>query len=192
MARLAECLAETPADAILDAPPGTSCPAGAAVAQADGIVLVTEPTPFGVHDFRLAVESFAPLGKPMAGGTLQILTDNRAADADLDFEHGWSVLVDLGPGRRWLWDTGQTDLFRKNAAAMRLFPEHADGVALSHGHYDHAGGLPALLAAGYTGPIVAHPDLLSIRYSRRDGATSRSIGMLRICSFNSPVAMTVW
>lgn len=76
MARLAEHLAETPADAILDAPPGTSCPAGAAVAQADCIVLVTEPTPFGVHDFRLAVESFTPLGKPMG------VVVNRAGSGD--------------------------------------------------------------------------------------------------------------
>lgn len=52
-------------DVILDAPPGVSCPATAAVSGADCIVLVTEPTPFGLHDFRLAVEAFSPLGKPM-------------------------------------------------------------------------------------------------------------------------------
>lgn len=113
----------------------------------------------------------------MAGGTLHILADNRAADAGLDFEHGWSVLVDLGPGRRWLWDTGQTGLFLRNAKALGVSPEAVDGLALSHGHYDHAGGLPALLGAGYAGPIIAHPELFSIRYSRRDGTTYRSIGM---------------
>ena len=52
-------------DALLDAPPGVSCPATAAVGEADGIILVAEPTPFGIHDFRLAVEAFTPLGKPM-------------------------------------------------------------------------------------------------------------------------------
>ncbi|MEJ5357338.1 MAG: ATP-binding protein [Desulfobacterales bacterium] len=54
------------ADLIIDAPPGTSCPAIQAVSPADLIVLVTEPTPFGFHDFRLAHEAFLPLGKPMA------------------------------------------------------------------------------------------------------------------------------
>ena len=52
-------------DVLLDAPPGVSCPATAAVGQADCIILVSEPTPFGVHDFKLAVEAFAPRGKPM-------------------------------------------------------------------------------------------------------------------------------
>jgi MinD superfamily P-loop ATPase len=42
-----------------------SCPAIAAVTDADCIVLVTEPTPFGFHDFKLAWEAFAPLNKPM-------------------------------------------------------------------------------------------------------------------------------
>ncbi len=52
-------------DIIIDAPPGVSCPAISAVMDADCIVLVTEPTPFGFHDFKLAWEAFAPLGKPM-------------------------------------------------------------------------------------------------------------------------------
>jgi MinD superfamily P-loop ATPase len=53
------------ADAIIDAPPGVSCPAVNAVIDSDVIVLVTEPTPFGVYDFKLAWEAFCPLGKPM-------------------------------------------------------------------------------------------------------------------------------
>jgi len=52
-------------DILIDAPPGVSCPAVNAVMDADVIVLVTEPTPFGLHDFRLAVEAFRPLGKVM-------------------------------------------------------------------------------------------------------------------------------
>jgi len=52
-------------DLIIDAPPGVSCPAITAVMRADCIVLVTEPTPFGMHDFKLAWEAFSPLDKPM-------------------------------------------------------------------------------------------------------------------------------
>jgi MinD superfamily P-loop ATPase len=52
-------------DTIIDAPPGTSCPAINAVLKADIIVLVSEPTPFGFHDLKLAREAFQPLNKPM-------------------------------------------------------------------------------------------------------------------------------
>jgi len=49
---------------IIDAPPGTSCPVIAAMRGTDFIVLVTEPTPFGLHDLRLAVETVKVLGIP--------------------------------------------------------------------------------------------------------------------------------
>lgn len=49
--------------AILDAPPGTSCPVVATVRDADYVVLVTEPTPFGLNDLRLAVELMRRLRK---------------------------------------------------------------------------------------------------------------------------------
>jgi MinD superfamily P-loop ATPase len=52
-------------DSLIDAPPGVSCPAMTAVQDADVILLVTEPTPFGFHDFKLAFQAFHPLGKPM-------------------------------------------------------------------------------------------------------------------------------
>lgn len=52
-------------DILMDAPPGVSCPAVSAVIDSDIIVLVTEPTPFGVFDLRLAHEAFLPLNKPM-------------------------------------------------------------------------------------------------------------------------------
>ncbi len=64
-AKLSRIIGEDERDAIIDAPPGVSCPAVSAVMDSDVIVLVTEPTPFGLHDFKLAWEAFAPLGKPM-------------------------------------------------------------------------------------------------------------------------------
>ncbi len=61
--RLKDIIAANGNDAIIDAPPGVSCPAVNAVIDSDIIVLVTEPTPFGCHDFKLAWEAFSPLGK---------------------------------------------------------------------------------------------------------------------------------
>ena len=50
---------------VLDNPPGTSCAAVAAQERADAVVLVTEPTPFGLHDLKLAVALGKKLNKPM-------------------------------------------------------------------------------------------------------------------------------
>jgi MinD superfamily P-loop ATPase len=49
---------------LIDAPPGTSCPVIAAMNGADFILMVTEPTPFGLHDLKLAVEAVKLLGIP--------------------------------------------------------------------------------------------------------------------------------
>ena len=51
-------------EAILDAPPGTSCPVIATIRDASAVVLVTEPTPFGLHDLTLAVEMVRELERP--------------------------------------------------------------------------------------------------------------------------------
>jgi MinD superfamily P-loop ATPase len=51
---------------VLDAPPGTSCPVIESVKTADVVLLVTEPTPFGLSDLKLAVEMVRTLGLPFA------------------------------------------------------------------------------------------------------------------------------
>jgi MinD superfamily P-loop ATPase len=49
---------------ILDSPPGTSCPVVESIRGADFVLLVTEPTPFGLHDLRLAVQLTKELNIP--------------------------------------------------------------------------------------------------------------------------------
>ena len=61
---------------ILDCPPGTSCPMIAAVKEADYVALVTEPTPFGLHDLSLAVETLRELGLPFG------IVINRSSERD--------------------------------------------------------------------------------------------------------------
>ena len=63
-------------DAILDAPPGTSCPVVATLREADYVVLVTEPTPFGLNDLRLAVAVVRELRLPFG------VVVNRAGSGD--------------------------------------------------------------------------------------------------------------
>jgi len=65
---------------ILDAPPGTSCPVVEAVRGADYLLLVTEPTPFGLHDLRLAAEVAAELRIPVG----VIINRDGIGDAAVD------------------------------------------------------------------------------------------------------------
>ncbi len=51
--------------AIVDAPPGASCPVIHTVLGSDFVILVTEPTPFGLHDLRIAVDALSLLGVPL-------------------------------------------------------------------------------------------------------------------------------
>ncbi|MCK4922495.1 MAG: ATP-binding protein [Bacteroidales bacterium] len=51
---------------LMDAPPGTSCPVVTTAADADFVLLVTEPTPFGMHDLKLTIELMQEIKKPFA------------------------------------------------------------------------------------------------------------------------------
>ncbi len=71
---------ETAPDVILDGPPGVSCPTMTVARKADAVLLVAEPTPFGVHDFRLAHAALEPLGRP----TAVVLNRVGMAESDAD------------------------------------------------------------------------------------------------------------
>jgi MinD superfamily P-loop ATPase len=66
--------------AILDVPPGTSCPVVEAIKDADFVLLVTEPTPFGLNDLKLAVELVRELNLPFA----VVINRYDAGDEDVE------------------------------------------------------------------------------------------------------------
>ncbi len=84
---------------IMDAPPGTSCPVIATLRDADFVVLVTEPTPFGLNDLKLAIGAVRELGLPMG------VVINRACAKDtfvrpyLEAE-GIRILAEIPDDRR--------------------------------------------------------------------------------------------
>jgi len=74
---------------IIDCPPGTSCPAIAAVYGADYVFMVTEPTPFGLYDLNLAVDVIRKLGLPFGiiinrSGENDKLIEDYAADENIE------------------------------------------------------------------------------------------------------------
>ncbi len=88
--------------------------------------------------------------------TVTVLTENTAVDPRLIAEHGLSLLLEVND-RRVLFDFGQTDAFARNAAALGVDLANADTGILSHGHYDHSGGITRFLSINRHAPIyVSH------------------------------------
>ncbi len=72
------------------------------------------------------------------------LLENTAGNAATRCEHGLSLYMETS-SHRILFDMGQSDLFLKNAEALGIDLAKVDLAVLSHGHYDHGGGLSAFL-----------------------------------------------
>ncbi|CAK7070392.1 MAG: hypothetical protein DELT_01845 [Desulfovibrio sp.] len=113
--------------------------------------------------------------------TLSVLMENTAAQG-FAAEHGLSFLLESDDAVI-LFDTGQTPAFLDNAKRMGCDLSRVTHIALSHGHYDHTGGLAAALdhireQKGNTNlpPLYAHPDVL-LRRRRAGSAEPRDLGM---------------
>ncbi|HOF18369.1 MAG TPA: MBL fold metallo-hydrolase [Phycisphaerae bacterium] len=106
---------------------------------------------------------------------LTILVDNHSADAALKAEHGLSLLLS-SPTRRVLYDAGATaETLLHNAAQLGVPLESVDAVILSHGHYDHTGGLEAVVRCRRGMHVYAHPDAFARRWAEKPGETLRDI-----------------
>ena len=102
-----------------------------------------------------------------AGVRITILVDNHAGDG-LSCEHGLSLWIET-EGRHILFDTGQGGALEANVRALGVDLGETDILVLSHGHYDHTGGIPRVLQHAPKADVYCHPGVLQPRYSIRDG-----------------------
>jgi 7,8-dihydropterin-6-yl-methyl-4-(beta-D-ribofuranosyl)aminobenzene 5'-phosphate synthase len=108
--------------------------------------------------------------------SVTVLVENSAARQGLGAEHGMSFWVE-SDNDRILFDTGQSDLFARNALCLGIDLATAAAIVLSHGHYDHTGGLKEALRLCPRARVHVHPAAFGPKFTRRDDGTGRSIGM---------------
>lgn len=97
------------------------------------------------------------------------IVDNHVLHGALWGEHGFACLVESG-GRRLLFDTGGgREVLQHNLAALKVDAGGLDGIALSHGHLDHTGGLLPLAPSLRRVPLWAHPEAFGPKLNSRTG-----------------------
>jgi len=105
------------------------------------------------------------------------LSENTAGLGNFLGEWGLSILVGTDEANILL-DTGQSISASHNADLLGIDLSQIDRIVLSHGHYDHTGGLRQVLRRMRKEiEIIAHPDVWAVKYSRREGQEDKYIGI---------------
>jgi len=105
------------------------------------------------------------------------LSENTAGSRDLLAEWGLSFLIETGQ-ETILFDTGKTISTAHNIDSLGVKFSKINKIVLSHGHFDHTGGLRQILQRiGKDIEVVAHPNVWAPKYRRRKGKKDRYIGI---------------
>ncbi|MDO4949134.1 MAG: MBL fold metallo-hydrolase [Bacteroidales bacterium] len=86
----------------------------------------------------------------------------------LPTEHGLSLYIEKDDGQKVLFDMGQHALFARNAETLGLSIADVDVAVVSHGHYDHGGGLGTFLATNTEAKVFINREAFLPHYSLRD------------------------
>lgn len=96
---------------------------------------------------------------------ISVVCENTVGEATgISGEWGLSMLIEKD-GWRVLFDTGEKGYLVDNARAMGVDLTLIDALVLSHGHYDHTGGLQSFLRVRGRVPVWVHPDFFSLHYA---------------------------
>lgn len=105
-----------------------------------------------------------------------VVVDNKPGVAGLIHEWGLSLWIEH-QGRVLLLDTGAGQALMPNLKSLGLAPERIEAVILSHGHFDHSGGLAELLKTIGPRPVWCHPAAFEVHLKREEDGSYRDIGL---------------
>ena len=111
-------------------------------------------------------------------GTLRItlLSGNTVRKPGLLAEHGLAVWIEADE-HRMLFDTGQGLVLQHNVGQLKVPLDAAEAIVLSHGHFDHTGGLHHLAEVLPSTDVYVHPAAFQTKYRRMNDSSYRDIGM---------------
>jgi 7,8-dihydropterin-6-yl-methyl-4-(beta-D-ribofuranosyl)aminobenzene 5'-phosphate synthase len=104
------------------------------------------------------------------------LLENTSTHPGIACEHGLSLLIETGT-KNILFDTGASNLFAENAKTLGIDLGKVDLAILSHGHYDHAGGLKTFLSLNDHAPLYIRKEAFGPYYSQRADGEYHYIGL---------------
>ncbi len=103
---------------------------------------------------------------------INVLAENTAINDSLTSEHGLSLYIETDKNKI-LFDSGQTDAFAENAEKIGVDLTSVDFAVLSHGHYDHGGGMLKFTQINNTAPIYINKNAFGEYYN----GTQKFIGI---------------
>lgn len=112
------------------------------------------------------------------------LLENSSISSVFKSAHGLSLLIESADFKI-LFDTGPDDSFIHNSKILNEDLTEVFYIVLSHGHYDHTGGLPSIMALNETAPVYFMHDANGLLYSKQSDSTYKDIGM-PIRNFSNP------
>lgn len=117
------------------------------------------------------------------------LLENTCQGKDLGCEHGLSLYIEA-LDHRLLFDTGASSLFAQNAKAMGVDLAQVEFVVISHGHYDHGGGLATFLELNDQAEVFMHRLAFQAYYAQRPLGNLKYIGIDPSLKTNKRIVFT--
>ncbi len=120
---------------------------------------------------------------------MTVLVENEACAQQLGAEHGLSFYIE-SQGQTFLFDMGKGDLFLKNAEMLGCPIDAVELAAVSHGHYDHGGGLGAFLEANSRAPVYIRKSAFEPHLSLRKNGETVDIGLDNALQYSGRIVFT--
>jgi len=104
------------------------------------------------------------------------LVENTSCREGIKAEHGLSLFIEAKE-KTILFDTGASKMFSENAEKLNVDLAKVDLAILSHGHYDHSGGIHTFLKLNSTAPLYLRKSAFGPYYAEREGGDHEFIGI---------------